>query len=198
MGLAFTTFLARVHGALGSFAFARLARRMAADPEGRRILAERPRIYVGRFAIADLEALPPSTLGGAWYRHLRDNDFIADVPVPPAPLPEAADTAFWKARWRETHDFRHVLTGLSASTPDEVTLAAFQFAQVPNLFSALVVLLGPIYGWRERNPLRTWSAQPRAFLAGWRCPPRARVYWEELLDRPLDEVRTQLQCPILA
>jgi ubiquinone biosynthesis protein COQ4 len=186
-----SAFLARVHGGLGQLAFARLAREMAANADGRSLLSARPRITVAAFDPAALDALPTGSLGRAWFHHLRDNGFIADVAVPEAPLAENPLTSYAKTRWRETHDFRHVLTGLGTSIPDETVLAAFQHAQVPALFSLLVMVLGPFYGMSEQNPLRTLAREVTAWRAGYRARSLAAVPYEQLLAVPVDVLRAR-------
>uniref|UniRef100_H9GCK7 Coenzyme Q4 n=1 Tax=Anolis carolinensis TaxID=28377 RepID=H9GCK7_ANOCA len=57
----------------GSFALRKLWGRMKNDPEGYRILQERPRIRLSTLDIAGLQALPDGTLGREYVRFLDDN-----------------------------------------------------------------------------------------------------------------------------
>ncbi len=189
-------FVTLAHDALGDAAFERLARRMAVDPVGARILAERPRVAEATFSRAELACLPEDTLGHAFLRHMSENGFDRDVDVPGLDL--GTDGAYAKVRWRETHDFRHVLVGLNAGRPDEVVLAGFQLGQVPNPFSLLVVAFVPLILPLRQGPFRTWHRAFTAWRAGRRAPLLANVRFEELLGLPVAEVRRRTGAPNLA
>ncbi|MBX2802299.1 MAG: fatty acid desaturase [Myxococcales bacterium] len=186
-----------VHGlisaqdALGLDAFHRLGVRMACTASGRRLLEERPSL---RATLTQdvLERLPVGSLGRTLHQHLLGQGVLSDITLPDSPYAEHADASFAKMRWRETHDLRHVLTGLGVGVPDESLLHAFQLGQHFNPFSLVIVLFGPLYGHREQSPLVTWSRVPEAYRAGRAARLTADYPYEEHLHLPVAEVRRQL------
>src|ERR1700690_1686759 len=68
----------RVEEITGRPRYRRLLREIAATPDGRRILAERPELSSEQVDYDALRALPETTLGGAYVRHLDHNGITAD------------------------------------------------------------------------------------------------------------------------
>ena len=176
---------------LGAVAFERLAERMAASPEGLALLRGGPH----RCALGHVEGmahLPPDTFGGALWRHLERHGFLREPDIPESRCAEGHDARCAKDRWRQTHDARHVLTGLAPSVPDESLLHAFQLGQHFNPFSLILMLSGPLYGWRDQSPLVTWSRAPEAYRAGKAARLTAAFAYEHHMTERLDDVRKRL------
>src|SRR5271169_3267628 len=68
----------RVEEITGRPRYRRLLREIAATPDGRRILADRPELSTEQVDYEALRALPETTLGGAYVRHLDRNGITAD------------------------------------------------------------------------------------------------------------------------
>lgn len=115
---------------------------------------------------------------------------LRDLVLLPSPFQISADASYARARWRETHDVRHVLTGLGVGIRDEIVLQAFQLGQFDNRFAKLQMLVGPVL--EPTAPLALIRDYRRAFAMGRRAVPLIRVRWELLWDRPLDAVRATL------
>lgn len=78
----------RVEEITGRPRFRHLLAELAQTPEGQRLLAERPELSSDRVDFARLRALPATTFGGAYARHLDDNGITADS----RPRPRATST----------------------------------------------------------------------------------------------------------
>lgn len=94
-------------------------------------------------------------------------------------------------RYRECHDFYHALTGLPIVVEGEVALKAFEFANtllpMTGLSMFAVLRLKP----QERKRFLTVYA-PWAISNGVRAREVVNVYWEEQLERDVDELRNEL------
>lgn len=187
--------LATVQDGVDHGAFEALAAAMRADPDGRWLLAHRPRVCARTLDVDRLRRLPEGTLGQRFLRHLTDHDLLRDVHIPPSPFALSDEAAYAKARWRETHDFRHVLTGLGTSIRDEIVLQAFQLGQYPNRFALVQMTVGPVLA--PCDPVRLIRDYRRAWRAGRRAAPLVNVRWEDLWDRPVDALRRALEVEAL-
>jgi ubiquinone biosynthesis protein COQ4 len=184
--------------AVGGNEGARAFERLAAHPEGRRLLAERPRLVAALADEAALAALPEDTLG-AWYlRFMRGRGFS------PAGLLEArergararvlddAEHEWLYDRINVMHDLWHVVTGYGTDELGESALIAFSHAQIPNrsfpLLIAAAILKGP-KSWDLAWPRYLW----RAYRRGRRATLLTAARWEELLPLPVAEVRRRLR-----
>ena len=177
--------------ALNGDCFARVARDLAGDAGGRRILDERPSIDSQRVDFDALAALPDGTLGREYVRFLRDHAITPDIFRPPGGFAEAA--AYVTLRIRQTHDIWHVLTGYAPDVHGEILLSAFNYAQLRAPSSLAIAVLGT---------LRFGSSRPgfagqvrRAFARGRATRPLAAFYWEDHWDEPLASLRARLACP---
>jgi ubiquinone biosynthesis protein COQ4 len=180
--------------AVNKGALARMSRHFEGDPDGRRVLAERPELNSSAVDFTALEALPDGTLGREYVRFLRDNGLSPDVFK--APALEDPRAAYLAQRLRQTHDLWHVLTGYTPDVVGEVLLQAFSFAQMGTPSSLLITVFGA---------LREGARRPRFFarvLAAYWHGRRARlllpVYWEQHWVDTVESLRASLACPRVA
>ena len=104
-------------------------RRLQSTPAGRRLLATKPLITSSSLDLATLAALPSHTLGHAYAHFMSSHGYSADARSP-VKYTLDADLAYVSARYRQVHDFWHVLTGLPPTVMGEVTLKAFEAAHM--------------------------------------------------------------------
>ncbi len=176
-------------------AMKRMAERLRADGEGRRLLEERPRIDSEHVDFDRLAALPAGTLGHEFVRFLRDHGITPDSFRHPASYFGDAP-AYVTLRLRQTHDLWHLITGYPPDTCGELVLSGFIFAQVGAPSSLLVALLGPLrYGFgRPSLGLEVLGAFRRGRAAG----RLTSFFWEDHWAEPLAAVRDRVGCPAAA
>lgn len=184
--------LAGLQDNLDGPAFSRAAAQMRADAEGRRLLRDRAVLTVRGTDWTAFSRLPIDSFGYNVWHHFYVNDLLEDVVLAPPRLRWDLDTEYAKARYRSTHDMRHVMLGLGIEVHEEVSLQVFQWAQLPQKLSMLVVLFGAIkLLFVDRHWRRFFAYAPRAWRAGRRGRALHCVRFEELWACPLDELRAR-------
>ncbi len=182
--------------------------RMRTHSTGKLILDQRPDLGAALSDAATLKAMPAGSLGRAFYAAM-------DVPggVPGFLLAAliykdgffdsfemSEETQYYIARSRWLHDLFHLVTGYGTDLPGEGLLIYFALGyehRMPYWAASLAPLgIGPRFFIRPSGGQRHWrallrDAHARGRAANHVCPPQC-VLWEELLPRPLDEVREQL------
>ncbi len=182
----------RVEEITGRPRFRRLLANMAATPEGRRLLADRPELSSELVDYDHLRELPASTLGGAYVRHLDGNHITADYQAAATRHVDDPDMAYLMRRFRQTHDVWHALLGIGITGHEEVLIHWFSYGQLRLPVSAMIMVLGTM---KHLVLERRWDAvrhsMMEAYRAGRDAEPLLPVYWEDLWERPLDEVRVR-------
>ncbi|KAM4065048.1 coenzyme Q (ubiquinone) biosynthesis protein coq4 domain-containing protein [Hirsutella rhossiliensis] len=168
----------------------RLRDAMLADPTGRRILRLRPRITSQTLSVAALRALPSNSLGRAYVDWL-DREGVSPDTRSAVRYIDDEECAYVMQRYRECHDFFHALTGLPVVREGEVALKAFEFANTLIPMTGLSTLAVATLKPRERQ--RFWSIYlPWALRNGARSRDVINVFWEEQLERDVDDLRAEL------
>jgi ubiquinone biosynthesis protein COQ4 len=177
----------------GTRALASLRDGMRADVSGAWLLEHRPRIIGPHFSPAALAAThAPATLGGAYAKFMASHDFSADARVP-VRLVQDAELAYVLTRYREVHDFWHVLSGLPPTVLGEVALKWFEAAVTKLPSAALAAAGGPLRLTREEAVLLRSTLIPWALTAASRVKGSLlSVRYELLLDEPLDKVQEMI------
>lgn len=177
--------------ALNAHRFPSFMARFLAEDEGGRLLREQPTIDSRSVDFDRLLQLPADTLGGAFARHMKTNQLDPDLFQAPPGLP--ATVAYVAKRVRQTHDIWHVLTGYGTDVPGELALQAFYWAHMGMPSSAAITVLGSLRYATKFRDRRLFAMVKEGFDRG-RAVSRflPTVYWEELWDKPLDEVRAML------
>lgn len=182
--------LAACQDSLDGQAFQSIAQRMRSDKVGARILRERPKISLDSVDWDYLSRLDTDTLGYNFWHHLHANDIMQDVKLGPPKVKYDADTEYAKARYRETHDLRHVILGLGIRGQDEVVLQTFQYAQQPQVLSAGIVLGGALkHVVLEGNWSQAVPKMKKAYVVGKSGRFLSNIYFEEMWEWPLEAVR---------
>jgi ubiquinone biosynthesis protein COQ4 len=177
----------------------RIVRRMRMSEAGCHILAARPDLGARLADRAALHALPRGTLGRV-YAEFSDREGITQEGIVEASMrgtvKRSADWAdddmrFMADRLRDMHDLWHVITGYGTDLSGEASLLWFTFAQTNNPGIALLGLLALVKSWAAGIwPVPTMlEGYQRGRRAGW----LPALPWEDLLDRPLLEVRHELR-----
>jgi ubiquinone biosynthesis protein COQ4 len=188
----------------GGPALAAMRRRLAATPAGADLLRTRPRIRFDDADVAALAALPEGTFGRAYAAYLSAHGFSplerAEVRCEVSAgggastsAEEAAELAYILQRYREVHDFWHVLAGLPPSVLGETAVKWLEMVHTGLPAAALSALVAPArLAPAERAALRTLYA-PWAVRCGKGAVDLMAVRYEDLLALPLAEVRDRLR-----
>lgn len=180
----------RVEEITGRPRYRALLAELQGTPEGRRLLADRPELSSDRVDYDALRALPATSFGGAYVRHLDGNGITADYQAAATRHVDDPDIAYLMRRFRQTHDVWHALLGLTIAGHEEVIIHAFSYGQLRLPVSAMIMVLG---GMKHIVLERRWGALRHSMLEAYRvgreAEPLMPVYWEDLWDEPLDDVR---------
>uniref|UniRef100_A0A914W996 Ubiquinone biosynthesis protein COQ4 homolog, mitochondrial n=1 Tax=Plectus sambesii TaxID=2011161 RepID=A0A914W996_9BILA len=169
----------------------RLYDNMARDEGGQRLLLERPRITNTSVDRKYLRSLEEGTFGREYERFLSSLETSPDA-RPPVQFIDDADLVYVMQRYRETHDFTHVVLGMPTTMLGEVTVKWFEGIQfgLPMCVSGGVfgtLRLGPKHRQRFFSTYMPWvikqGVNGRFFLS---------VEWEKHWETPLKQLRRQL------
>jgi len=166
--------------------------RFAGDPEGRRLIVDRPLIDREHVDMDALARLPDGTLGREYVRFMRDNGITSD-PFHDAPKVGDDVAAYVMLRFRQSHDLWHVLTGYAPDVEGEILLQAFSWAQTGAPGSAFIALFGTLrYMLGRRGHL---GRLRDAYRRGARTRFLGAFRWEDHWATPVAELRALLACP---
>ncbi|KAL2269551.1 hypothetical protein VTJ83DRAFT_1735 [Remersonia thermophila] len=168
----------------------RLRDAMLASPTGRRILRDRPRITSTSLNLPRLRSLPEGTVGRTYVAWL-DREGVSPDTRAPVRHVDDEECAYVLQRYRECHDFYHALTGLPVVREGEVALKAFEFANTLLPMTGLSVFAAATLKPSERRRFREIYL-PWALRNGLRAKEVINVYWEEQLERNVEDLRREL------
>ncbi|KAI8969962.1 ubiquinone biosynthesis protein Coq4 [Mycotypha africana] len=176
----------------GQLFLRRLRDQMLQSPTGRRILRERPIINTKTIHFDKLkQTCAPGTFGHEYITWLEAQGVTPDTRRD-VHYVDDEELAYVMKRYREIHDFFHVLTGLGVTVEEEVALKWFEWAQTGLPMTMLASLFGPLrLTWPERRRLYGGYV-PWAIQCGSTCGPLMNVYYEEHFHTPMDTFRKQL------
>ncbi|MDX2088726.1 MAG: Coq4 family protein [Kofleriaceae bacterium] len=182
----------RVEEITGRPRYRHVLEEMSGTAEGRRILGERPELSSAHVDYDALRALPATTLGGAYVRHLDDNGISADYQAAATRHVDDPDMAYLMRRFRQTHDVWHALLGLGITGHEEVIIHWFSFGQLRLPVSALIMVFGTM---KHLVLERRWGALRHSMLEAYRAgrdaDPLLGVVWEDQWAEPLELVRAR-------
>lgn len=168
----------------------RLRDAMLSDHTGRRILRDRPRISSKTLSLSHLRSLPENTVGRA-YADWLDREGVSPDTRDSVQYIDDEECAYVMQRYRECHDFYHALTGLPVVVEGEIALKAFEFANtllpMTGLSMFAIMRLKPAERWRFLTIYGPWAVSN-----GLKSKEVITVYWEEILERDVGEVRREL------
>lgn len=164
---------------------------MLANPTGRRILRDRPRITSTSLNLPYLRSLPASTVGRTYVAWL-DREGVSPDTRAQVRYIDDEECAYVMQRYRECHDFYHALTGLPVVREGEVALKAFEFANTLLPMTGLSVFAAATLKKSERRRF-AGIYLPWALRNGLRADEVINVYWEEQLEKDVEELRRELR-----
>ncbi|HEV8681004.1 MAG TPA: Coq4 family protein [Stellaceae bacterium] len=163
---------------------------------GRTMLAERSSLLARLSDRAGLAALPPGSLGRAYYDFMASENLSAEglAELSKIQRPPAVDEVTWfRERNRDMHDLLHVVAGYGRDPLGEGCVVAFSFAQTGLKGFAVIATVA---AFRIARRLHDWRV-PRAVFEAYRQGRRADwligADWEALLSQPVESVRTRFR-----
>ncbi|XP_044296051.1 ubiquinone biosynthesis protein COQ4 homolog, mitochondrial isoform X2 [Varanus komodoensis] len=175
----------------GYLALQNLREKMRKDPEGRRILQERPRISLSTVDIAGLRALPDGTFGREYVRFLDDNRVSPDTRMP-VKFVDDEELAYVIQRYREVHDLMHTLLGMRTNMLGEIVVKWFEAVQT----GLPMCILGAVFGPVRLNPRKllilTTELIPWAVRSGSHASCILNVYYEERWEQTVEGLRREI------
>jgi ubiquinone biosynthesis protein COQ4 len=162
---------------------------------GRAVLAEHRRLLDRLNDRETLAALPPGTLGRAYYEFMATEHLSADGLVEASrfreTLPAHEEMTLFRERSREMHDLLHIVAGYGRDPLGEACLAAFSFAQTELKGFAVIAIVAS----QRISRARPGHAVRRAAFEGYRHGRRAgwlvAADWEKLLAEPVAAIRAR-------
>jgi ubiquinone biosynthesis protein COQ4 len=155
-------------------------------------LDERPELSSAHLDFERMRKLPPTTLGGAYVRHLDGNKITADYQAVGTSYVEDDRMAYMMRRFRQTHDIWHTLLDLGVTPHEEVIIHAFSWGQLRLPVSALVVAFGSL---KHLVLEKRWGALrhslAESYRAGVEADPLLTVIWEDQWTSPIEQVRAR-------
>eukprot|EP01117_Protostelium_nocturnum_P017399 TRINITY_DN7085_c1_g1_i1.p1 TRINITY_DN7085_c1_g1~~TRINITY_DN7085_c1_g1_i1.p1 ORF type:complete len:268 (+),score=106.84 TRINITY_DN7085_c1_g1_i1:136-939(+) len=175
----------------GSFAVKKMLKNMKKDSIGVQILNERPTINEKTLDLNKLRTLSEDTFGGSYIRWMDERGFSPDSRSP-VHFVDNEEEAYVLRRYREVHDFWHVLSGLGTTVQTEIALKWFEMIQTELPVCALSAIVGPI-----RLPLSekieiARDYIPWAIRSSRNSKNLMNVYYEHHFEKNLDEFRREL------
>ena len=177
----------------GSVALERMRNRMRLSAHGRAILRDRPIISENTVNLEDLKKnAKPGSLGHGYVRFMDSHGFSPDERKA-VHYVDDEELAYVMRRYREVHDFWHVLLGLDVTVRGELALKWFELVQTELPMNALSALVGPLslsFG----DAAKLWSVDvPWALRAGRESEFLMNVPFETLLEEDLGDLRERLR-----
>lgn len=164
---------------------------MLLDRTGRQILRERPRITLSLLDLDYLRTLPENSLGHTYVKWLDREGVSPDTRVEVRYIDDE-ELAYVFQRYRECHDFYHAITGLPIIIEGEIAVKVFEFMNIGMPMPGLGALFAPFpLKASQRKRLRE-VYYPWAVKLGLNLKPLMNVYWENILERDVDELRQEL------
>jgi len=175
----------------GEFALRKLRDQMKADPDGQLILQERPIIDEKTVDFDRLKDSPAGTFGRAYFEFMEGHGFSPDSRAP-VRFVDDEELAYVILRYRQVHDFWHVLTGLPPSILGELALKWVELIQTGLPVCALSAVFGPLRLSQGDRILLQQKYLPWAIRTAQKSKPLMNVYYERYFNAQLDVFRKEL------
>jgi len=175
----------------GGPALRKIRGKMEETLEGRLILQEKPRINSKTMAPEMLLQLNKDSFGYAYGSFMAGHGYSADD-RPVVRHIEDDELAYVMQRYREVHDFLHVLTGAPTTVEGEIGQKAFEFLQTGLPMAALSTAVGPLRLSHEERMRVLTQYLPWAYACNQSCTFLMGIRYENYLEEDLTEFRKQL------
>src|SRR4029077_7136847 len=154
---------------------------------GRAMLAERPSLLARLSDRASLAALPPGSLGRAYWEFMAAEDLSAEQLVELSKIQRplsGEELRCFRERNREMHDLLHVTAGYGRDPLGEACVLAFSFAQTGLKGFAVIARVAAVRIARRLRGQHVMRAVFEAYRQGKRADWLIGADWENLLGQP--------------
>lgn len=164
---------------------------MRSDDEANRILRDKPRINSVEVDLDYLSRLPTNTLGYQYVKFLNDNNITCDSRKS-VKYVDDANLAYVLQRYREVHDFTHLLFDMRTTILGEVVIKWIEAIQTEIPMCIGAAILGPVRLYPKQRELFKSHYLDWAIQNGRRSKCTLLVYYEERWQQDLNELRKEL------
>lgn len=171
--------------------------RMKKEPGAVELLDRKPEILPLLKDREHLRTLPEGTLARAYLHFVESEDLSADGLLDasaeaPRVTVRNEEEAWLSERLRDIHDLWHVLTGYGRDPLGELCLLSFSHAQTQNRGVGFIVKMAVRNSRGEPHHHAVKAAVEEGRTHGRQATWLPGVHWEEMLARPIAELRTEL------
>ena len=171
----------------------KLVSQLKNNKRGRDLLKAKPLINTDNLNIPYLRSLPIMTFGRQYAQFMDHHGFSADERANVRFMVDE-DQAYVVQRYRQIHDFWHVLSGIPPSVLGEVALKCFEFRVTGLPVCALATVLGPLRLTAAENITLASSYVPWAIRAGGKCSSSNLLSfpYEQFFESDIEGLRVEL------
>ncbi|GMI59964.1 hypothetical protein ScalyP_jg9603 [Parmales sp. scaly parma] len=131
-----------------------LLKLLESTPTGLRILVDRPTppstLTLHNNLMAKLSTLPPNTFGNAYWNFMKTHEFHSHE-RPPVVYVDDENLAYVMDRYRTSHDYWHVITGLPPTVEGELALKWIEYINMGLPVAGLSGLAGEFGAFAENR-----------------------------------------------
>jgi len=174
----------------------KLTRDLERHADGRRLLAERPRLNATSVSLATMARHPTRSLAHAYASYFEANAISL---FEPAALRVETEQDYVAARLREVHDVLHVVTGYGTDDLGELELQWFNLGNLGWGPLPFIVFVAFFVTGRMKKHGGFWRVCKHAYAAyrrGRRSRSLVSVIWEDYWHMPVQTVRALLCAPV--
>ena len=183
----------------GKFALKDLHKKMLQDPVGKQLLKEKPLLTSASFPsfedfgnpAARTSKYSEGSLGYEYMTFMYVHNFNPDDRTPVKYI-EDPELAYVMTRYRQVHDFLHVLSGLPPTVLGEIGLKWFECIMTGLPSTAISAIVGPLRLKKEERIFLRNKLIPWAVTYGRLAKPLTCIAFESILHLPLEEARNQI------
>lgn len=175
----------------GVTALQTIRQQMQNNEEGRKILAEKPRINTGTVNMDVLRNLPENTFGYHYVNLLQTYDITPDTRMQ-VRFVDDPELAYVMTRYREVHDLVHTLFGMPTNMLGEVAIKWIEALNtgLPMCYGGAIFGAFRLRPKQRQNYLKYYL--PWALRMGQQAKPLMCVYWEKRWEQDIGDLRREL------
>ena len=174
----------------GHVALEKLRLLMLNSEIGCRILKEKPVINSKTLPVEKLITYPKYTFGYNYADFMVKNNITSDSRNK-VHYVDDSELAYIMYRYRQIHDFVHLLLGFSVAVPAEVIVKWFEMAHFGFPMNALAAFFGPL-STKFENHSYIRKFIPWAVYNGFTCKLLLNIYFEEKLEEDFEELKKDI------